>query len=74
VTVAHVREKEGADYIEVVFLESARFYKVLKENPRYNECLRLLRDAMVRKRVLKVQFASVHSEISEAVQEPTTGI
>ena len=66
-TVAHIREPKGEDYLEVVFLESARFYKLLKQNPTYNEIVRLLQDAMAKRRVLKVRCASPDSDIIEGV-------
>lgn len=66
-TVAHIREPEGADYLEVVFLESARFYRLLRQNPKYDEIVRLLRDAMAKGRVLKVRCASLDSDVIEEV-------
>ena len=38
-TVAHIREPEGRDYCEVVFLESARFYRLGKANPAFSEII-----------------------------------
>jgi len=73
-TVAHIRERKGVDYVEVAFLESARFYRLLRENPAYDEALRLLRDFMAKGLVLRVRFASLDSDIIEQVQEPTPGI
>lgn len=67
-TVAHIREQEGADSVEVVFLESARFYRLLKKNPAYDEVLKRLRDGMAKGHVLKVRFASEESDIIEGVQ------
>ena len=69
-SVAHIREPKGAEYVEVVFLESARFYKLPKKNPKYDEILKLLRDAMAKGRVLKVQFASLDSDVIEGAQGP----
>jgi hypothetical protein len=34
-TVANIREPEGEDYVEVVFLESARFYRLNRSNPDF---------------------------------------
>ncbi len=68
-TVAHIREPKGADYVEVMFLESARFYKLSGKNPAYDETLKLLRDALAKKRVLKVGVASVDSDLIEEIQE-----
>jgi len=51
--------------VEVIFLESARFYKLLGNNPAYEEILQLLRDAMKKGRVVKVEVASPDSDILE---------
>ena len=67
-TVAQVRERNGADHTEVAFFESARIYKLPRTNPTYNEALNLLRDAMATGRVVEVGFASVDSDIIEEVQ------
>ncbi len=60
-TVAHIREPTGADYAEVMFLESARFYRLPRKNPAYDQTLRLLRDALAKGRILKVGVASLES-------------
>jgi hypothetical protein len=39
-----------------------------EKNPKYDEILKLLRDAMAKGRVLKVQFASLDSDIVEGAQ------
>jgi hypothetical protein len=67
-TVAHIRERKRAEYLEVVFLESARFYRLFEDNPRYDEILRHLQAAMGKGRVLKVRCASLDSEVIEDVQ------
>lgn len=67
-TVAHIRESKRDNYVEVVFLESARFYRLPRENPNYDEALRRLREAVATGRVLKVRFAAPHSDIIEAIQ------
>lgn len=69
--VAHVRERKGANYLEVMFLESARIYKLFEENPAYREILRHLRAAEGKNRSLKVRCASVESEVIEEVQVTT---
>jgi hypothetical protein len=67
-TVAHIREQKGADDVEVMFFESARIYRLPRDNPRYAEMMRLLREAMATGRVLTVQFASLESDVIEDVQ------
>lgn len=71
--VAQIREQKGAEYIEVAFLESARFYRLTTKNPRYDEILRRLRDAMAKGHVLKVRCASQDSDLIEEVQPHSSG-
>ena len=66
--VAHIRETEGAKYWEVMFLESARIYKLFKENPAYDEILGHLRAALAEKRAVRVRCAAMKSEVIEEVQ------
>ncbi len=66
--VAHIREQKGARYLEVMFLESARIYKLFKENPAFSEILGHLRSALGKKRMLKVRCASAESDVIEEVQ------
>lgn len=68
-TVAQIREDAGADFIEVVFLESARFYKLLKKNPAFEKMLGLLQDSLKRNRVLKIHLTSIDSDIIMEVLE-----
>jgi hypothetical protein len=67
-TVAQVREQKGVDYVEVIFLESARFYRLLKENPAFDEILASLRDAESKGRPVEVRLASLGSEVIEDVR------
>jgi hypothetical protein len=72
-TVAHIREPKGAPYTEVVFLESARFYRLATENPRYSEILKRLRDSLATGRALKVRCASLESADIEQVESRVSG-
>ncbi|MCI0412324.1 hypothetical protein L0222_05915 [bacterium] len=67
--VGRLREPEGTDYVEVMFLESARIYRVAKENPGFEKILTLLRDAGSNRRILRIRFASPQSDFIEDVQE-----
>jgi hypothetical protein len=60
-TPTHIREPREADYVEVVFLESARFYRLYKRNPIYHQIVKLLRDAIAKKRALQVRCMSPES-------------
>ncbi len=72
-TVAHIREPEGRDYCEVVFLESARFYRLPKANPGFEEVIETLRQAMAMGRPVKVVLATVNGDMIEAVQVDAPG-
>ena len=67
-TVANIRRKEEADFVEVVFLESARFYRLLKENRAYGDILEKLENALSDGEPINVGFASIESDIIEEVQ------
>lgn len=69
-TPAHVRETPDAEFAEVMFLESARIYKLFKKNPRYEETVKGLRDAIAKKRVVRVLLDQPHGGIIEEVEAP----
>jgi hypothetical protein len=66
-TVAQLREREGADSVQVAFFQSARFYRLLRKNPAYERILNLLRNAKSTGHVVKVQLASQESDVIEDV-------
>jgi hypothetical protein len=66
--VANIRELKGRDYIEVMFLESARFYRLSKKNRAFDEMILLLRQAMAERRPVTVRLASIDSDTIEDVQ------
>lgn len=72
-TVAHIREQKARDYVEVVFLESARFYRLTTKNPKYDEILKRLRAAMAEGRALTIGLASLESDQIEEVQAHRSG-
>jgi len=67
-TVAHIRDREGADYTEVLFLESARIYKLSKKNPAYSAMLSRLRAAFAQRRPVEIRCAPPDGEIIEEVK------
>ncbi len=69
-TVANIRESSETDFAEIVFLESARFYRLLHRNPKYDLLLRLLRTALKQGRPLEVRLTSMDSDIIENVNAP----
>lgn len=44
-TVANIRAAETTDFVEVVFLESARFYRLERSNRNFTEALELMQRA-----------------------------
>jgi len=68
-TVADIREREPAKYVQVVFLESARFYKLHWEHPSFEKILGQLQDALAKRHVLKVALAAPDSDVIEDVDE-----
>jgi hypothetical protein len=67
-TVANIRRTEGTDFVEILFLESARFYRLLKENRAYHDILKKLENALSDAVKIKVDFESIESEIIEDVK------
>jgi hypothetical protein len=67
-TVAQVRERKGLAYLEVAFLESARFYKLFRNNPSFNEIVQHLRDSMATATSLSVACTTLHGDIIDRVQ------
>jgi len=67
--VAYIRERSSPDYAEIVFLESARFYKLRKSNPKFSRIKILLMDAQSENKTLKVYLSSLESDIIEDVSE-----
>jgi hypothetical protein len=67
-TVAHVRERQGLDYLEVAFLESARFYKLFRNNPAFDEIVKHLRDSVATGRSLNVSCTALHGDVIDRVK------
>ena len=67
-TVARIREPKSEDYVEVMFLESARFYRLSKDNPEFEEIIASLRDAAATGRPVEVGLASISSDVIEDIR------
>lgn len=67
-TVAHVREPATAEFAEVMFLESARIYKLVKKNSRYEEMVKRLREAIAKGCVVRVRLDQPHGGTIEDVE------
>ncbi len=67
-TVANIRREEGTDKTVVLFLESARFYRLLKKNRAYSTILQKLEKALSDAEPITVRFESIESDIIEEVE------
>jgi hypothetical protein len=62
-TVAHIREQAAADAVEVMFLESARFYQLRRSNPNFDAILQRLRAAIPQQEALQISLALPNGDI-----------
>jgi hypothetical protein len=69
-TVARIRTPDNADYVEVLFLESARIYELSRDRPDFAELFGLLQRAELEGRPIKVGFGSLDSDVIEVVPSP----
>jgi hypothetical protein len=53
-TVAHVRERPGLDVVEVMFLESARTFRLTRSHEHFHRVLSALRAAEAEGRSVRV--------------------
>ena len=67
-TVAKVIEDKKNDYIKVIFLESARFYKLMRDNANLNTYLSILKKAEKNNSSVKVRLTEPHGDIIEHVE------
>jgi hypothetical protein len=66
--VARIIGNTEANYMEVTFLESARFYRILKNNKHYNNSVALLHEAEKNKTPLLVSFTEPNGDVIEKVE------
>jgi len=60
-TVALIREPKQLNDVEVAFSESARFYRLLRANPKFEDILTELREAKEKQRPVRVLMESPES-------------
>jgi hypothetical protein len=68
-TVAHVRPRPGDAFVEVLFLESPRIYRLPTTHPEFHRLLGLLRRVIATRRAVKVYIASLDSDVIQDVRE-----
>ena len=62
-TVAQIREQTHGDIVEVMFLESARFYRLPRSSPNFSALLERLRDARQKREPVEIAVASPGSDL-----------
>lgn len=65
-TVAKVRPR--AEHVEVMFYETARIYRLLRNNPQFENAVRHLREAKAATTPVRVRFVEPDGEVIEAVR------
>jgi hypothetical protein len=68
-TVANIRDAHSADFVEVVFLESARFYRLEHRNHEFAQTLQVLREALSRDGAVSVAFETPEGEVIRAAKK-----
>ena len=66
-TVALIREPKQLNDVEVAFSESARFYRLLRANPKFEDILTELREAKEKQRPVRVLLESPESNTIDDV-------
>lgn len=58
-----VRIIEDPDAVRIVFLESARFYELARDNPEFDSLVETLRESIEGSESVEVQTASIDSDL-----------
>ena len=67
-TVALIRERQDSEDVEAAFSESARFYRVLRQNPKFEDIVHELREARKQQRPVRVLLDFPNGDVIEDVQ------
>ena len=67
-TVAHIREQTEGDAVEVMFLESTRFYRLLKNSPNFSTLLERLRHARQKQTPVEIAIATPGGDLIRDVR------
>jgi hypothetical protein len=59
-TVAHLRERAGMDFVEVMFLESARIFRLPRSHDGFEQLLSNLQTSAAAGRSVRVTFTIPH--------------
>jgi plasmid replication initiation protein len=67
-TVAHVRERMETDFVDVMFLESARFFRLSRSHRHFDRLLAVLKTSEAAGRTVRVTLTVRHGDDIEDVQ------
>jgi hypothetical protein len=67
-TVAHVREPAMTTFVQVMFLESPRFYRLSRSHAQFDRLLSTLKAAEAATRTVRVTIADPHGDDIDDVQ------
>ena len=62
-TVAHIREDAQPDVVEIMFLESARFYRLPRNRSNFKALLECLREAEQTRTQVTIAVASPNGDL-----------
>lgn len=70
-SVAKVYEEKYSDpgSTQVTFYESARFYKILQNNPGYKKYISLLKEAIKKQKPVCIRFTKPNGDVIESVKK-----
>ena len=66
-TVAQVRDRAGADFLQIAFFESARFYRLPRSASAFERISQILEEAKTTGRIVQVKLGAVDSGVIEDV-------
>jgi hypothetical protein len=69
-TVAYIRTPDRADHVDVLFLESARIFKLARGRDDFDEVLTRLRASELEGHPVRVMLASFDSDVLDDVRAP----
>jgi hypothetical protein len=67
--VARIRDRPADDFAEVMFLESARIFRLSRSHERFDELLATLRDAEAGERRVRITLTVAHGGDISDVQK-----
>jgi hypothetical protein len=62
-TVAHIREDAEPDAVEVMFLESTRFYRLPRNGSNFKALLECLREAEQKRKPVEIAVTSPNGDL-----------